>query len=121
MTQVGRAIEKGETKGFMKVVADAETREIPGAAILGVAISFVEEPPADFPARIRGELEATLRCAREAAPLPWPDLTRTTLAELRFHSIAGWLPDAEAAALRAAFAAEMTRLYEREDEHAAAP
>jgi pyruvate/2-oxoglutarate dehydrogenase complex dihydrolipoamide dehydrogenase (E3) component len=36
MTQVGRAIEKGETKGFMKVVADAETKQIVGAAILGV-------------------------------------------------------------------------------------
>jgi pyruvate/2-oxoglutarate dehydrogenase complex dihydrolipoamide dehydrogenase (E3) component len=35
MTQVGRAIEKGETKGFMKVVADAETKQILGAAILG--------------------------------------------------------------------------------------
>jgi pyruvate/2-oxoglutarate dehydrogenase complex dihydrolipoamide dehydrogenase (E3) component len=36
MTRVGRAIEKGETKGFMKIVADAETRQILGAAILGV-------------------------------------------------------------------------------------
>jgi pyruvate/2-oxoglutarate dehydrogenase complex dihydrolipoamide dehydrogenase (E3) component len=36
MTQVGRAIEKGETKGFMKVVADGETKRILGAAILGV-------------------------------------------------------------------------------------
>jgi pyruvate/2-oxoglutarate dehydrogenase complex dihydrolipoamide dehydrogenase (E3) component len=36
MTRVGRAIEKGETKGFMKVVADATTKEILGAAILGV-------------------------------------------------------------------------------------
>ena len=36
MTRVGRAIEKGETKGFMKVVADAETKKILGAAILGV-------------------------------------------------------------------------------------
>jgi pyruvate/2-oxoglutarate dehydrogenase complex dihydrolipoamide dehydrogenase (E3) component len=35
MTRVGRAIEKGETLGFMKVVADAETRLILGAAILG--------------------------------------------------------------------------------------
>jgi len=35
MTRVGRAIEKGETKGFMKVVADAETHRILGAAILG--------------------------------------------------------------------------------------
>jgi pyruvate/2-oxoglutarate dehydrogenase complex dihydrolipoamide dehydrogenase (E3) component len=37
MTRVGRAIEKGETKGFMKVVADAETKQILGAAILGAA------------------------------------------------------------------------------------
>ena len=36
MTRVGRAIEKGETKGFIKVVADAETKRILGAAILGV-------------------------------------------------------------------------------------
>ncbi|MDC7677295.1 FAD-containing oxidoreductase [Asticcacaulis machinosus] len=35
MTRVGRAIEKGETKGFMKVVADADTKKILGAAILG--------------------------------------------------------------------------------------
>ncbi|MFC5067123.1 FAD-containing oxidoreductase [Flaviflagellibacter deserti] len=37
MTRVGRAVEKGETKGFMKVIADAETKEILGAAILGVS------------------------------------------------------------------------------------
>ena len=36
MTRVGRAFEKGETQGFMKVTVDAETREILGAAILGV-------------------------------------------------------------------------------------
>ncbi len=35
MTKVGRAIEKGETKGFMKIVADAESKKILGAAILG--------------------------------------------------------------------------------------
>jgi pyruvate/2-oxoglutarate dehydrogenase complex dihydrolipoamide dehydrogenase (E3) component len=35
MTRVGRAVEKGETLGFMKIVADAETRRILGAAILG--------------------------------------------------------------------------------------
>jgi pyruvate/2-oxoglutarate dehydrogenase complex dihydrolipoamide dehydrogenase (E3) component len=35
MTRVGRAVEKGETQGLMKVVADAETRRILGAAILG--------------------------------------------------------------------------------------
>jgi pyruvate/2-oxoglutarate dehydrogenase complex dihydrolipoamide dehydrogenase (E3) component len=35
MTRVGRAVEKGETLGFMKVVADAGTKKILGAAILG--------------------------------------------------------------------------------------
>ena len=36
MTRVGRAREMGETAGFMKVVVDAESRLILGAAILGV-------------------------------------------------------------------------------------
>lgn len=35
MTRVGRAIEKGETRGFMKIMADADNRSILGAAILG--------------------------------------------------------------------------------------
>jgi pyruvate/2-oxoglutarate dehydrogenase complex dihydrolipoamide dehydrogenase (E3) component len=35
MTRVGRAIEKGETQGFMKIAVDADSREILGAAILG--------------------------------------------------------------------------------------
>jgi pyruvate/2-oxoglutarate dehydrogenase complex dihydrolipoamide dehydrogenase (E3) component len=35
MTRVGRAVEKGETEGFMKVVVDDETKKILGAAILG--------------------------------------------------------------------------------------
>jgi pyruvate/2-oxoglutarate dehydrogenase complex dihydrolipoamide dehydrogenase (E3) component len=36
MTRVQRAVEKGETQGFMKVVVDAHSNEILGAAILGV-------------------------------------------------------------------------------------
>ena len=36
MTRVGRAVERDETQGFMKVIADADTRRILGAAILGV-------------------------------------------------------------------------------------
>ncbi len=36
MTRVSRAVEKGETQGFMKILIDAETRSILGAAILGV-------------------------------------------------------------------------------------
>lgn len=36
MSRVSRAYEKGETQGFMKVSVDAETKQILGAAILGV-------------------------------------------------------------------------------------
>jgi pyruvate/2-oxoglutarate dehydrogenase complex dihydrolipoamide dehydrogenase (E3) component len=36
MTRVARAVEKGETQGFMKVVVDADSKQILGAAILGV-------------------------------------------------------------------------------------
>jgi pyruvate/2-oxoglutarate dehydrogenase complex dihydrolipoamide dehydrogenase (E3) component len=35
MSRVGRAVEKGETQGFMKISVDAETKHILGAAILG--------------------------------------------------------------------------------------
>jgi pyruvate/2-oxoglutarate dehydrogenase complex dihydrolipoamide dehydrogenase (E3) component len=35
MSRVGRAVEKGETQGFMKIVVDAETKKILGATILG--------------------------------------------------------------------------------------
>lgn len=37
MTRVGRAVERGETQGFMKVIVDGETRRILGASILGVS------------------------------------------------------------------------------------
>jgi len=35
MSRVGRAIEKEETQGFMKIAVYAETQQILGAAILG--------------------------------------------------------------------------------------
>jgi pyruvate/2-oxoglutarate dehydrogenase complex dihydrolipoamide dehydrogenase (E3) component len=35
MTQVARAVEKSETQGFMKIVIDADTKQILGAAVLG--------------------------------------------------------------------------------------
>jgi len=35
MARVSRAIEKGETQGFMKIMVDAGTKEILGAAVLG--------------------------------------------------------------------------------------
>jgi pyruvate/2-oxoglutarate dehydrogenase complex dihydrolipoamide dehydrogenase (E3) component len=37
MRKVGRAVEKGETQGFMKVAVDPETKRILGAAILGTS------------------------------------------------------------------------------------
>ena len=36
MTRVGRAVERGETQGFMKILVDAKTQEILGASVLGV-------------------------------------------------------------------------------------
>jgi pyruvate/2-oxoglutarate dehydrogenase complex dihydrolipoamide dehydrogenase (E3) component len=36
MVRVSRAYEKGETQGFMKICVDAETKQILGAAILGI-------------------------------------------------------------------------------------
>jgi pyruvate/2-oxoglutarate dehydrogenase complex dihydrolipoamide dehydrogenase (E3) component len=36
MTRVGRAVEKGETDGFTKVLVDAETKKILGASLLGI-------------------------------------------------------------------------------------
>jgi len=35
MTKVSRAVEKGETQGFMKILIDADSKQILGAAILG--------------------------------------------------------------------------------------
>ncbi len=36
MTRVARARERGETQGFMKIIVDAKTKKILGAAILGI-------------------------------------------------------------------------------------
>ncbi|WP_445143560.1 FAD-containing oxidoreductase [Dyella sp. Tek66A03] len=36
MARVGRAVERGETLGFMKVIVDGSTEQLLGAAILGV-------------------------------------------------------------------------------------
>ncbi len=75
------------------------------------ALPPAEPPPPDFLARIRTELRATLARAEAADTLPWPDLTAATLAELRFRGILHWLPEEEAAALRARFDTAMHRLY----------
>ena len=84
---------------------------IPGLFAAAGQVLLQEPPPADFVARIRGELTATLARVREAAALLWKDLTTATLAELRFNSIAGWLPEDEASASRGAFQCEINRLY----------
>ena len=36
MSRVGRARERGETQGFMKVLVDAESKRFLGAALLGI-------------------------------------------------------------------------------------
>lgn len=79
-------------------------------------VTFV--PDAAFVDRIRRELTATLAMVRAADALPWPDLTQMTLAEMRYRSIARYLPEEEAAQLRSDFDAEMMRIYEIEDRKA---
>jgi len=37
MTKVGRAVERGESQGFMKILVDAESKKILGASILGAS------------------------------------------------------------------------------------
>jgi pyruvate/2-oxoglutarate dehydrogenase complex dihydrolipoamide dehydrogenase (E3) component len=54
MQRVGRACEAGQTQGFMKVVVDADTQRILGAAILGmngdeVVHSLLDSMAADQP------------------------------------------------------------------------
>lgn len=41
MTRVGRAVEKGESLGFMKVLVDADSKQILGASLLGVGCDEV--------------------------------------------------------------------------------
>ncbi len=65
--------------------------------------------------RIRQRLLATLALVRGAQFQPWEDLTRMTIEEIGFRSMCGWLPSGEAAELRAAFDAEMDRIYANED------
>lgn len=41
MARVGRAVEKGETEGFLKITVDADSRQILGAALLGTGCDEV--------------------------------------------------------------------------------
>jgi len=61
MQRVGRARESGETQGFMKVVVDAQTQRLLGAAILG----------------LNGDEVVHTLLAHMAADQPWTVLSRT--------------------------------------------
>jgi pyruvate/2-oxoglutarate dehydrogenase complex dihydrolipoamide dehydrogenase (E3) component len=41
MSRIGRAVEKGETQGFIKMLVDAESEQILGAAFLGIGCDEV--------------------------------------------------------------------------------
>ena len=77
--------------------------------------SLPEAQTEAFRAGIRDELNATLARATAAQRFPWSDLTQTMLAEMHFHSIATWLPEAEAKSLSERFEVEIARLYAAED------
>ena len=36
MTRVGGAVARGETQGFLKILVDADTKEILGASLMGI-------------------------------------------------------------------------------------
>lgn len=83
----------------------------PQGSLLG---SLGEPPPAWFVEEKRCELHATLELVRTAERMPW-DILAEIHAERRFLSISRWLPEAEGAALRERFEAEMARLQAAED------
>ena len=72
-------------------------------------------PSEEFLAGIRTELNATLARVTAAQRLPWSDLTQSMLGEMHFHSIAKYLPEAEAKSLSERFEVEIARLYAAED------
>ena len=81
MTNVGRAKERSETDGFIKILVDADSKEILGAAILGVVV-------------VHGALElgiaapvAERRLRHAAAPLTirdLPDCARVAVSSVEF-------------------------------------
>ena len=80
MTRVGRAVEKGETQGFMKVVVDADSDAILGAAILGVGGDEAVHAIVDTMAagRTAGMLQRTMHIHPTVS-----ELIPTLLGELR--------------------------------------
>ena len=80
MTRVGRAVEKGETQGFMKVIVDAESKAILGAAILGVGGDEVVHTLLD--AMYAGAPYTTIQRAMHIHPTV-AELVPTVLGELK--------------------------------------
>jgi pyruvate/2-oxoglutarate dehydrogenase complex dihydrolipoamide dehydrogenase (E3) component len=79
MTRVGRAVEKGETAGFMKILVDPESEKILGAAILGTGGDEVIHAIAYF--MYTGARYTTLRRAMGIHPTV-SELIPTVLGEL---------------------------------------
>jgi pyruvate/2-oxoglutarate dehydrogenase complex dihydrolipoamide dehydrogenase (E3) component len=79
MTRVSRAVEKGETQGFIKLVVDADTDAILGAAILGVEGD--EAIHAVLDVMIAGQPYTTLQRAMHIHPTV-SELIPTVLGEL---------------------------------------
>ncbi len=81
MTRVGRAVERGETAGFIKLVADTDTRQILGAAILGI----------EGDEAIHGILDA-MNAATPYPVLQWAVPIHPTVSELIPTVIGGLRP-----------------------------
>lgn len=71
MSRVARAVETGETRGFMKAVVDAETDRILGAAVLGIQGGEIASA---LKLAMMGDLPYT---ALRDAVLPHPTLTES--------------------------------------------
>jgi pyruvate/2-oxoglutarate dehydrogenase complex dihydrolipoamide dehydrogenase (E3) component len=80
MTRVGRAVERGETQGFMKVMVDADSKAILGAAILGVGGDEVVHALLD--AMYAGAPYTTIQRAMHIHPTV-AELVPTVLGELK--------------------------------------
>lgn len=68
-----------------------------------------DQPERTDPERIRRELLALIETARNAKTMPWSERD-ARMWQITFPQLSNWLPPAEAAQLRLAFAEEMRRL-----------
>ena len=76
MSYVARALEVDETRGFMKAVVDAETKQILGAAVLGIEGG---EVMAVLEVAMMGKLPYTALLMASSPTLPWPNRSTTYL------------------------------------------